>query len=577
MANFFKKRGQKLVRKFSRASIKASEESKEHIKENLIERFANFKDVRLLVLEWGLLALVLIMLGVTQAFWFGDSYANNSFVAGGVYAEATIGEVHSMNPLFASTSSEKTLSRLMFARLATNDFSGHAGIGLASSIRAEEDGKVWKVKLREGLKWSDGADLTNADVIFTAELIQNPAVSSAYVANLKGVKVYENEAQEIVFELPSAYADFIAALEFPIVPKHILEDADPKTLSEHSFSKAPVGSGAFTFNAMQSGATSDERVFYLASNPYYYMGRTLLNSFSVHTYTDRERVVAALGAGVVTATAELTELDSERVPASFLRKNSSLNSGAFMFFNTASGVMKNPELRRAIREGIDLEKLRAEAPETAALDYPLLKSQISLESYPTLPAQNIENAKAKIAELSAEGAIDINIVTVNLGFLPNVARLLEEELKELGLNPHVSAFEESQEFITNVVGKRSYDILIYEVELGVDPDLLPYYHSSQAQEAGLNLSNYKNSLVDDLLLGARDTIDEKLRVKKYESFLNYWVNDVPAIGLYQPNLTYYYNKNVRTFGNDVRLITALDRFVDVNTWAVNKEARNKTP
>ena len=142
MANFFKKRGQKLVRKFSRASIKASEESKEHIKENLIERFANFKDVRLLVLEWGLLALVLIMLGVTQAFWFGDSYANNSFVAGGVYAEATIGEVHSMNPLFASTSSEKTLSRLMFARLATNDFSGHAGIGLASSIRAEEDGKV---------------------------------------------------------------------------------------------------------------------------------------------------------------------------------------------------------------------------------------------------------------------------------------------------------------------------------------------------------------------------------------------------------------------------------------------------
>ena len=38
------------------------------------------------------------------------------------------------------------------------------------------------------------------------------------------VKVYENESQEIVFELPSTYADFIAALEFPIVPKHILED-----------------------------------------------------------------------------------------------------------------------------------------------------------------------------------------------------------------------------------------------------------------------------------------------------------------------------------------------------------------
>ena len=36
MANSIRKRGQKIVQKFSRASLKASEESKEHIKENLI-------------------------------------------------------------------------------------------------------------------------------------------------------------------------------------------------------------------------------------------------------------------------------------------------------------------------------------------------------------------------------------------------------------------------------------------------------------------------------------------------------------------------------------------------------------
>ena len=37
MANSIKKRGQKFLRKFSRASIKAGEEGKEHIKENLIK------------------------------------------------------------------------------------------------------------------------------------------------------------------------------------------------------------------------------------------------------------------------------------------------------------------------------------------------------------------------------------------------------------------------------------------------------------------------------------------------------------------------------------------------------------
>ena len=148
----------------------------------------------------------------------------------------------------------------------------------------------------------------------------------------------------------------------------------------------------------------------------------------------------------------------------------------------------------------------------------------------------------------------------------------EEKMKKA-----ISVYEENQDFITNVISKRNYDILVYEVELGSDPDLLPYYHSSQATAAGLNLSNYHNALADDLLLSARDTLDEASRIKKYESFLEYWVAGVPAIGLYQPNLTYFYNKNVRTFSNDVRLVTALDRFSDINDWAAVKATKNKTP
>ena len=169
------------------------------------------------------------------------------------------------------------------------------------------------------------------------------------------------------------------------------------------------------------------------------------------------------------------------------------------------------------------------------------------------------------------------MATVNAGFLPNVTQQLAEDLRALGFEVNVSVYEENQEFINNVVSKRSYDILVYEIELGADPDLLPYYHSSQAASTGLNLSNYKNALVDDLLLGARDTMDIGLRTKKYEMFLEYWVNDVPAIGLYRPNLTYYYNKNVRTFNNNVRLVTAIDRFSDVIDWAANKTTKNKTP
>lgn len=204
MKKSIRKRGQKFIRKFSRASAKAGEDGREHIRENLIERFSHIASIRLLILEWGLLVLALIMLATTQAFWFGDSYAENTFINGGTYTEATIGDVNSLNPLFAATSSEKALSRLMFATITTNDYSGHPGIGLAESVSSDESGRVWTVKLREGLKWSDGAPITNEDVIFTVELIKNPAVSSGYDSNLSNVRVTESDNSELVFELPSA-------------------------------------------------------------------------------------------------------------------------------------------------------------------------------------------------------------------------------------------------------------------------------------------------------------------------------------------------------------------------------------
>jgi hypothetical protein len=85
MAGFLKKRGQKLVRKFSRASIKANEETKEHIKENVIERLPHMRRIRLLVLEWGLLVLALVLLAVAQSFWFAESFATDAYIDGGNY------------------------------------------------------------------------------------------------------------------------------------------------------------------------------------------------------------------------------------------------------------------------------------------------------------------------------------------------------------------------------------------------------------------------------------------------------------------------------------------------------------
>lgn len=578
MKNSIKKRGQKFIKKFSRVSTKAREESKEHIKENVFERISHVLNIKLLVFEWCLLAAALIMLAATQAFWFGDSYSEEVFVKGGTYTEATLGKVNSMNPLFASTNSERVLSKLMFATLVSNDYSGHPGLEIAKSLTSSENGKKWILYIRDDIKWSDGEPLTNDDVIYTLELLQNSAVSSPYTANLAGVKIGTTDDGGITFTLPTAYADFISVLDIPIVPKHELEDSSVDTLIEDDFSISPVVSGPFMLNATQTTSSENERTVFLSPNPNYFKPAAMLGSFAIHTYETKDEIKKAINSGVVTATAELSGPDAAEITSNqFIKKESSIDWGTYIFFNTSSGKLKNRDLRSAIRSGIDINKIREAAPGTIAIDFPIIKSQLELGSYPKLPERNYEASAAKIAEISGSEKIHLNVVTARTDYLPEVAGALVEELNALGFEAELNVYEENQEFISNIISKRNYDVLVYDIELDADPDPLAYYHSSQISNTGLNLSGYRNSLVDDLLIGARETMEKELRIKKYETFLEHWVQDTPSIGLYQVNLTYVYNKNVRAYGNDVRLVSPIDRFTDVTSWAENKARKNKTP
>lgn len=576
MKQNFKKRGQKIAKRWERFSEQAKEGGREHIQENLISRLPNARRVRLLILEWGLLIIIITSLALTQAFWYTQSYSVQAYVEGGSYIEATVGSVNSLNPFFAVTNSEKVLSKLMFATLSTIDYSGHVGLGLASSITPDETGKVWTVTIKPDLKWSDGNAITLDDVLYSINLTKDTAVNTIYSSNFAGVNV-EKVEDSLVFTLPSPYADFAATLNIPILPSHILANVPSSKLLEHSFSTSPVTSGAFVFNATQSLTSDGEKIIYLTSNPNYYKGRSMLNSFAVHTYPSTSSIVDALSVGEVTATAELSPSEGDVLSSDLIyEKQTTIASGVYAFLNTTSPLLTDVAARQAIQRGVNISQVRSVLSGEEILDYPILKSEIELTEYPEIPTYDFESAKATINELGLSGQT-LRLATISTGYFPDLADEWETELQKLGFNVELSIYNPGQEFLINVIRPRSYDILIYEIELGADPDLLPYYYSSQASASGLNLSNYQSAIVDDLILGARSTMSESLRIAKYETFLRHWVNDVPAIGIYQASLTYFFNKNVRAFSEDDRLVYPTDRFVDVEYWAVNRATKNRTP
>ena len=577
MEKDIKKRGHKIGRRVLRFSKRASTEGKEHIRENFIDRISHVKNVRLLILEWSLLVLAIIMLSITQAFLYAESYAVTTFTSGGTYSEATLGRINSLNPLFATTNSEKSLSRLMFQTLSSVDYSGHIGLGLADSIQTDDTGTVWTVRLRKGQKWSDGEPITNEDVIYTVSMIQSPAVISPYSSNLTGVTVAESDG-DLVFKLPTPYSNFSSALDFPILPAHILKDVTPNLLLENDFSTAPVTSGAFSFKASQSIGALGEKIVYLSPNPDYYEGAPLLDSFAIHAYTTTDDIISALNSGSVTATAELLPTDADKVTSnSIYEKETALSSGVFIFFNTTNSVFSSKEIRKAVQKGIDMRSLRAPVGDEADLDYPLLSTQVDFSDFPALPEYDPEAAKETIKNAEFNKDQPIRLVTIDTGYFPALADNLKFQLENLGFKVEADILAPGQDFLVNVIRPRNYDILLYEIELGSDPDLFPYYHSSQAKDNGLNLSNYNSTIASDALLAARRTMDKTIRNAKYLTFLKAWVEDAPAIGVYQVNLSYFVNKNVRSFSADNRLVTATDRFEDVYRWATEKTSKDRTP
>ena len=565
-----------------------------HFSSMFVGRLQNAREVRLWVVEWVLLVIVVFLFAIVQIFWYSDAYETEAYVTGGDYSEATLGKVNSMNPLYAATSSEKTLAKLLFANIVSPDTTGHLKGELAQKVEMDETGKIWTVTLRDGIQWSDGEEITADDLIYTVKLIADPTAKTTISADFSHVKLEKVDDKTVKFTLPSVYREFMDSLEFPLLPAHILGEISPALVYESNFSSNPICSGPFVLNAIQASSAAEDslQTIYLNRNENYFLKDPMLYSFAIKTYEKQEDIVAALKSNDVRGTAELGAEVMDSLPISVGRRTTLINGGVYAFINTKSGDLSKQKVRKAIQQGVDMTIVRGDAiDETRALDYPILENQLEGLNYPELPGYDLEAAKKLLTDAGytyVEDALfgedeeraQISIAVAKRDTIFGVAERFAEELKKLGFEVVLAAFDESanaEDFFATVVRPRDYDILIYEVDLGVSADPFVYYSSTQASGSGWNFSNYGNSLVDDALLSAHTTTNMAQKKIKYETFLKYWVADAPALGIYRSSLNYYFDQNVRIYAEDVVMTDALDRFADVRYWASVKRTVNMTP
>jgi oligopeptide transport system substrate-binding protein len=102
----------------------------------------------------------------------------------GILNRGTASEPPTLDPHLAFGNSSSVIIDDLFIGLMTTDASGKIQPGLAESYTMSADGLSYTFKLRPGLKWSDGAPLTSADVVYSFQRLLDPKTAARYATNL---------------------------------------------------------------------------------------------------------------------------------------------------------------------------------------------------------------------------------------------------------------------------------------------------------------------------------------------------------------------------------------------------------
>lgn len=577
----------KKIRKVEGATMK-------HAKRFIVKRMDNFHEVRRNIAMWILATGIIIGATGLQFYWFQYGYRTDTYASDGTYVEAVLGPLDTLNPLFADSSAEESVSELIFSKLLKYDDSGNLNYDLAESMSISDDGKTYTFKLRTDAKWHDGMYVRAKDVVYTVGLLQDAEVNTV-ISGWESIEVKAVDATTVSFQLPSVYAPFLTAIEqLPILPEHILRDINSADLQTSSFSAMPVGSGPFVVQNVQDvDADLGRKAVYLKRNEDYYSGVAKLERIQIYAYESQDAIVQAIENGEANTATDLSILSAEtfRDSTKLNVSEQAVSSGVYAILNTASSVLKDEKVRQALQLATDTDSIRASlSADTPELYLPFIASQIDSDSLPEAPEYDIEKAGELLDKAGwkldgderkkGDEKLSLSLVTTKDDDFEAVVGELTEQWRKLGVSVTTQVIDTddvTQNFAQDVLQPRKYDVLLYKLTIGGDPDVYAYWHSSQASD-GLNFSNYQSSISDEALSSARTRLESDLRAAKYITFAQQWLSDVPAIGLYQSTVQYVYTKGSHPYlSENMTLVSSTDRFVDINRWSVGSERVFTTP
>ena len=379
---------------------------------------------------------------------------------------------------------------------------------LAESMTPSEDGLTLTMKLKDGLKWSDGEPLTADDIVFTYDSI-NKISKNLYIGD-DPITTEKQDDRTVLFHLPSVSASAMEMLsdEISIIPKHIFEGKENADIS--LLDDKVVGCGPYTFEEYKTG-----EYLKFKANPNYVKGKPYIDTLIYRIIEKSDTATLAMQSGegdTLVLTPDMIE--QYKGKDGFTLYNYSEGRVPYVRLNVNADTMKDKNYREGILKALNRDEIMRAAygdKDYYELGYSFLPYD---NKYYTDDVEKWDQDIEKAKELTKGGAKSLKLAYVtNNGVLEREGLAIQSELKQVGIDVElVGITDVAYSKMSREKGNKEYDIVLGGYVMGTDPDTFAMLFSSQKD----NSMSFSNAEIDKLFEEGNATLDDTKRMEIYK-------------------------------------------------------------
>ena len=437
------------------------------------------------------------------------------------HREETFGLIHPIAPFYNT-----------LLRVDPNDKTGTKPVAsLAESWTVSSDGKTYTFKIRKGVKFHDGSEMTSKDIKASYDKIIFPpaGVGSTRKGQYADVQAVEApDATTIVFRLKEPSGSFIASL---LSPYNFIYKAEILAKDMHWYEKNVMGTGPFTFVEHVKGSHVVGK-----KNPNYWdKGKPHLDGFrAIFTNSSSAEVAAIRGERAHIQFRGFSPKDRDSLKAALGDKITVQESPWDCILLGAMNHEKKPfddkRVRRALTLALD-RHTGSKALSQIAIVKEVAGVQVPGTPFATPPAElnklagywtDAEKSRAEARRLLKEAGVPegFSFTFKNRGVPMPYEPLgvwLIDQWRRVGLNVKQEVIEAAAYF--GVLRKGDFEVAMdFQCGYIVEPDLDMYKFLSVDKNPA-NYGRYKDPVLDDLYnKQSRETNPEKRKqiVRQFE-------------------------------------------------------------